>query len=94
MDAKPHPAIQAARVGLDLVFPPTCLVCEEATAAPHGLCAACWRDTPFLSGPRLRLLRRAGDRRSRREPGLARAALPRLRRGAAALALRPRRGAL
>lgn len=35
---------------LDLVFPPSCLVCEAATAEPGGLCAACWVETPFLSG--------------------------------------------
>lgn len=35
---------------LDMAFPPTCLACETATAEPHGLCAACWREAPFLSG--------------------------------------------
>jgi predicted amidophosphoribosyltransferase len=33
-----------------LIYPPRCLACAEATDAPHGLCAACWRDTHFIAG--------------------------------------------
>ncbi|MCV2863225.1 ComF family protein [Albidovulum sediminicola] len=33
-----------------LVFPPQCLNCGAATAEPFGLCGACWRETPFITG--------------------------------------------
>lgn len=35
---------------LDTIFPPRCLACAQPTDAPHGLCAACWRDTHFIAG--------------------------------------------
>jgi ComF family protein len=35
---------------VDAVYPPRCLACPEATAAPHGLCPACWADTHFIAG--------------------------------------------
>lgn len=35
---------------VDLIYPPRCLACAEATDTPHGLCAACWRDTHFIAG--------------------------------------------
>lgn len=35
----------------DAVFPPRCLTCPAPTEAPHGLCARCWRDTHFITGP-------------------------------------------
>ena len=35
---------------VDMIFPPRCLACHEPTDAPHGLCAACWRDTHFIVG--------------------------------------------
>jgi len=34
----------------DLVYPPCCIACAGATEAPHGLCAACWRETHFIAG--------------------------------------------
>lgn len=34
-----------------LAFPPSCIACEGATDAPHGLCAACWRTMPFIAPP-------------------------------------------
>ena len=34
-----------------LVYPPTCIACGCATADPHGVCAACWHDLPFISRP-------------------------------------------
>ncbi len=40
---------------LDLVYPPRCAGCREATSAPHGLCGPCWRETRFISGPVCRL---------------------------------------
>lgn len=34
----------------DAVYPPRCLTCPAPTGAPHGLCAACWRETHFIAG--------------------------------------------
>jgi ComF family protein len=43
--------LQSLRTALiDALFPPRCLACPEPTEAPHGLCAACWRDTHFVAG--------------------------------------------
>lgn len=35
---------------LRLVFPAQCISCGEATVTDFGLCAACWRETPFITG--------------------------------------------
>jgi ComF family protein len=35
---------------LELLYPPTCVVCREPVASDFGLCGGCLRDTPFLSG--------------------------------------------
>ncbi|OYX44570.1 MAG: amidophosphoribosyltransferase [Rhodobacterales bacterium 32-67-9] len=35
---------------LALLFPPQCVSCGEPAASDFGLCGACWRDTPFISG--------------------------------------------
>lgn len=35
---------------ISAIYPDQCVLCEELTVTPHGLCAACWRDTPFLEG--------------------------------------------
>lgn len=32
------------------VYPPQCLTCDELVATDFGLCGACWRETPFISG--------------------------------------------
>jgi len=37
--------------GLRLIYPPTCLTCDALVEADHGLCGACWRDTPFVGAP-------------------------------------------
>ena len=37
------------RAAREVVYPLTCLTCDARVAEP-GLCPACWRDTPFLSG--------------------------------------------
>ena len=43
-------AARGAAAGLrDAVFPLTCLMCDARVEAA-GLCPACWRDTPFVSG--------------------------------------------
>ncbi len=39
--------VQAA---LHLIWPPQCLTCDAAVASDFGLCADCWRDTPFVGG--------------------------------------------
>lgn len=44
--------LQALKAVLvDMIYPPRCLACAEATDAPDGLCPACWRDTHFIAGP-------------------------------------------
>lgn len=35
---------------LGLLFPPQCILCGETVLSDFGLCGACWRDTPFISG--------------------------------------------
>lgn len=36
---------------LDLVLPPSCLLCEGRVGEARTLCAACWRQLHFLSAP-------------------------------------------
>jgi predicted amidophosphoribosyltransferase len=33
-----------------LVYPPRCTLCGVPVADDFGLCGACWRDTPFITG--------------------------------------------
>ena len=33
---------------INVIYPPRCLACAEATDAPGGLCPGCWRDTHFI----------------------------------------------
>ncbi len=42
-----HPALQMA---VRLVYPPRCTLCGVAVDDAFGLCGACWRDTPFITG--------------------------------------------
>lgn len=35
---------------LHVVYPPQCLSCDARVTTDFGLCSACWRDTPFISG--------------------------------------------
>lgn len=42
-----HAAVQTA---LRLVYPPRCLLCGDLVDTDFGLCGACWRDTPIISG--------------------------------------------
>lgn len=39
--------LQAA---LHLIYPPQCISCGTAVTTDFGLCGACWRDTPFVTG--------------------------------------------
>ncbi|MBM3550508.1 MAG: ComF family protein [Alphaproteobacteria bacterium] len=36
---------------LDLVYPPSCLVCRRAVAAHGAICAECWREIAFIERP-------------------------------------------
>lgn len=40
----------AGRAALHAVYPPQCLGCRALVADDGALCAACWRDTPFVLG--------------------------------------------
>ena len=35
---------------LSLIYPDQCLVCDTLVETSGGLCAACWRQTPFING--------------------------------------------
>lgn len=35
---------------LSLIYPDQCLVCEALVDTSGGLCADCWRETPFING--------------------------------------------
>ncbi|MFM7443191.1 MAG: double zinc ribbon domain-containing protein, partial [Tabrizicola sp.] len=35
---------------LQLLYPPQCISCSAPVQSDFGLCADCWRDTPFVSG--------------------------------------------
>jgi ComF family protein len=39
------------RLGLDTLYPPTCLSCRAATGQADALCAACWRAMRFIERP-------------------------------------------
>jgi predicted amidophosphoribosyltransferase len=41
---------RAAAAALGAVYPPHCLTCRAPVADDGGLCAACWRETPFVLG--------------------------------------------
>jgi predicted amidophosphoribosyltransferase len=38
------------QAALRLIYPAQCLMCDTLVEEEFGLCPACWRDTPFLSG--------------------------------------------
>src|SRR3954467_14679983 len=42
---------EAARMGLGLLYPPTCIACQAATGGAHTLCAACWSGIRFIERP-------------------------------------------
>ncbi|MGJ0509999.1 MAG: double zinc ribbon domain-containing protein [Methylocystis sp.] len=44
-------ARRAGSTALDVVYPPSCLVCRRAVAEQGALCAACWRDIAFIERP-------------------------------------------
>lgn len=38
------------QAAVHLVFPPQCLSCDALVTTDFGLCARCWRETPFIAG--------------------------------------------
>ncbi len=47
----PHLARRAGAALLDLVYPPSCIVCRKAVAAHGAICADCWREIAFIERP-------------------------------------------
>ena len=47
-------ARRAATALADVVYPPSCLVCQAATAEPAALCAQCWGRLRLIERPVLR----------------------------------------
>ncbi|MBK6465788.1 MAG: ComF family protein [Rhodobacter sp.] len=35
---------------ISAIYPPQCITCKALVASDFGLCPACWRDTPFITG--------------------------------------------
>jgi ComF family protein len=35
---------------IEAIYPPQCITCDALVASDFGLCADCWRDTPFVAG--------------------------------------------
>lgn len=40
---------------LKLIYPDQCVACTALVDGPHGLCAKCWKDTPFITGLRCKM---------------------------------------
>jgi ComF family protein len=38
------------QAAVQLVYPPQCLSCDALVTTDFGLCARCWRETPFIAG--------------------------------------------
>ena len=38
------------QAALHLIYPPQCLSCDALVTTDFGLCGACWRETPFITG--------------------------------------------
>lgn len=43
--------VQLGQAFIDLVYPPSCLMCSAALGEEGGLCPRCWRDVPFIEKP-------------------------------------------
>ena len=39
------------QTAVNAVFPPDCVCCGAPVDTEFGLCASCWADTPFITGP-------------------------------------------
>ncbi|MCG6884944.1 MAG: ComF family protein [Silicimonas sp.] len=42
--------MQQLQRALALIYPDQCILCETRVSERGGLCAACWRETPFIDG--------------------------------------------
>ena len=51
ISAHAAPALRALSRAADLVFPPACLSCREATQTHGSLCAPCWSKVRFIERP-------------------------------------------
>lgn len=38
------------QAALRLIYPPQCICCDARVTTDFGLCGACWRETPFITG--------------------------------------------
>lgn len=38
------------QAAVQLIYPPQCLCCDARVTSDFGLCGACWRETPFITG--------------------------------------------
>ena len=47
-----RPIRVSARVGLDLLLPPTCPGCRAIVPRPGQFCGSCWAELRFISDPR------------------------------------------
>lgn len=45
------PALPWLQILLDLILPPRCFGCGDATSEHHVLCSGCWKKCTFLSSP-------------------------------------------
>lgn len=43
-------ALAMIRAGIDLIWPPQCLLCTEAVAPGGAVCPGCWPDLPLITG--------------------------------------------
>jgi ComF family protein len=41
----------AGEAAVQFIYPPVCIVCQGATAVPHGVCASCWSNLGLISAP-------------------------------------------
>ncbi len=41
----------ATEATVQFIYPPVCIVCQGATAVPHGVCASCWSGLGLISAP-------------------------------------------
>lgn len=51
LEAARRGASLGLRSAVNLVYPPSCIACQAATAEAQGLCAACWRGIGFIERP-------------------------------------------
>ena len=42
--------VRGLQAALHMIYPPQCIACDALVTTDFGLCGACWRDTPFITG--------------------------------------------